>query len=216
MILIKPAAQEGTPHCLSSKVPSPHSHFPLCPSHSVISHLNTRPSPRPGLLQDIPLSSALASPPAGKESAEGSCVPRGDFPGIMNTPGSCSGAQKSSGLISKPAFPFGEEAVLLDLAWSFASDLGLCTCLFLVPFVGFGFWAGFFSFFALSGVSLPVFNCCQLQKCLLSLSTKLFKWTSVAVFPWTIMNVYIVSADYTEKWLSQGSEGFVKPVYFFN
>lgn len=30
------------------------------------------------------------------------------------------------------------------------------------------------------------------------------------------MNVYIVSADYTEKWLSQGSEGFVKPVYFFN
>jgi len=29
------------------------------------------------------------------------------------------------------------------------------------------------------------------------------------------MNVYIVSADYTEKWLSQGSEGFVKPVYFF-
>lgn len=84
-------------------------------------------------------------------SAEGSCVPRGDFPGIMNTPGSCRGAQNAwchQGWSPSLHSPLEKKlilakAVFLDLAWSCASDLGLCTCLFLVPFVCFGFWAVF-------------------------------------------------------------------------
>lgn len=173
MILIKPVAQEGIPHCLSSKVPSPRSRFPLRPSRSVIPHLDVTPSPRPGLLQDIPLSSALASPPARKESLQKVPVCQGGgFPGIMNTPGSCRGAQNAwchQGWSPSLHSPLEKKfilakAVLLDLAWSCAPDLGLCTCLFLVPFVRFGFRAVF------------LFLRCQefLYPCLIVVSCKMF------------------------------------------
>lgn len=99
MILIKPAAQEGIPHCLSSKVPSPHSHFPLRPSRSVIPHLDVTASPRPGLLQDILLSSALASPPARKESLQKVPVCQGGIFLASWTPLGAAGEPKMPGVI---------------------------------------------------------------------------------------------------------------------